>query len=87
MNAVSTSVNAQNDHSLTRSRMAPDTIDAAVATKSIWKNQADIDACPLATISSMRPVAPSNSAASAPVGPWSSWNLPTMSPTSRYMRL
>ena len=42
MKAVKTRVNAKNDHSLMRSAMAPDTMDAAVATKTIWKNQSDI---------------------------------------------
>ena len=69
MNAVRTSVNAQNAQSLTRSRMAPETIDAVVATKSIWKSQADIVECPLPRTSAMRPVAPSNSSTSASVGP------------------
>ena len=87
MNAVSTRVNAQNAHNLTRSRMAPETIDAAVATKSIWKNQSDIEECPRPTTSSIRPVRPSNSAASASVGPWRNWNAPMMPSTSTYMRL
>ena len=69
MNAVRTSVNAQNAQSFTRSRMAPETIDAVVATKSIWKSQADMVECPLPRTSAMRPVAPSNSSVSASVGP------------------
>ena len=40
-----------------------------VATKSIWKSQADIVECPLPRTSAMRPVAPSNSSTSASVGP------------------
>ena len=32
----------KNDHSLTRSARAPETIEAVVATKTIWKNQSDI---------------------------------------------
>ncbi len=42
MTAVSTRVKAKNGHSLTRSASAPETMDAAVATKTIWKNQSDI---------------------------------------------
>ena len=80
-------MNAQNAHNLTRSRMAPETIDAAVATKSIWKNQLDITECPVPTTSSMRPVAPSNRVISASEGPWRNWNVPTMPSTSTYMRL
>ena len=69
MTAVRTTVNAQNAQSLIRSRIAPETMEAVVATKSIWKSQADIVECPLPRTSAMRPVAPSNSDASAPVGP------------------
>ena len=42
MMAVSTVMKAKNDHSLTRSASVPDTMDAAVATKTFWKNQSDI---------------------------------------------
>ena len=42
MIAVRTRVNRKNDHIFTRSASAPDTMDAAVATKTIWKNQSDI---------------------------------------------
>ena len=42
MNAVRASVNAKNAHILILSAMAPDTIKAAVATKTIWKNQSDM---------------------------------------------
>ena len=42
MTPVSMSVNTKNDHILTRSARAPETMDAAVATKTIWKNQSDI---------------------------------------------
>ena len=42
MTAVSSSVKRKNDHILTRSAKAPETIEAAVATKTIWKNQSDM---------------------------------------------
>ena len=42
MIAVSASVKRKNDHILTRSARAPDTMEAAVATKTIWKNQSDM---------------------------------------------
>ena len=42
MIAVRAMVNTKNDHILTRSARAPETIEAAVATKTIWKNQSDI---------------------------------------------
>ena len=32
----------KNDQSFTRSARAPDTMEAAVATNTIWKNQSDI---------------------------------------------
>ena len=44
MIAVSTRVKTKNDQSLTRSASAPETMDAAVATKTIWKNQSDMTA-------------------------------------------
>ena len=34
----------KNDQSLTRSASAPETIDPAVATNTIWKNQSDMTA-------------------------------------------
>ena len=37
-------MNRKNDHILTRSASAPDTMEAAVATNTIWKNQSDITA-------------------------------------------
>ena len=42
MIAVSTSVNTKKDHIFTRSASVPETMDAAVATNTIWKNQSDI---------------------------------------------
>ena len=42
MKAVRISVNAKNDHILMRSAMAPDTMEAAAATKTIWKYQSDM---------------------------------------------
>ena len=36
------SVNRKNGHILTRSARVPETTEAAVATKTIWKNQPDI---------------------------------------------
>ena len=44
MIAVRIAVNTKNDHILTRSARAPETIDAAVATNTIWKNQSDMTA-------------------------------------------
>ena len=43
MMAVRIAVNAKNVHNFTRSANAPETMDAAVATNTIWKNQLDID--------------------------------------------
>ena len=42
MSPVSISVTRKKDQIFTRSAMAPDTMDAAVATNTIWKNQSDI---------------------------------------------
>ena len=42
MSAVRKIVNMKNDQSLTRSDSVPDTIDAVVATNTIWNNQMDI---------------------------------------------
>ena len=42
MTAVSTAVKTRKDQSLTRSASAPETMEAVVATKVIWKNQLDI---------------------------------------------
>ena len=42
MIAVSTATNTRKDHSLTLSARVPETIDAVVATKTIWKNQSDM---------------------------------------------
>ena len=39
---VSTAVKTKKDHSFTRSANVPETIDAVVATKTIWKNQSDM---------------------------------------------
>ena len=44
MKAVRIRVNRKKHHILIRSAMAPDTIDAAVATNTIWKNQSDMTA-------------------------------------------
>ena len=35
-------MNTKKDQSFTRSARVPDTMDAVVATKTIWKNQSDI---------------------------------------------
>ena len=35
-------MNRKNGHIFTRSASAPDTMEAAVATNTIWKNQSDI---------------------------------------------
>ena len=40
--AVSTEVKMKNGNSLTRSASEPETMEAAVATNTIWKNQSDI---------------------------------------------
>ena len=40
--AVKMVVKTRKDHSFTRSARAPDTTEAAVATKTIWKNQSDM---------------------------------------------
>ncbi len=42
--AVRTTVKIRNGQSLTRSATVPETIEAAVATKTIWKNQSDCEA-------------------------------------------
>ena len=39
--AVSTATKPRNGHSLIRSARVPETIEAVVATKTIWKNQSD----------------------------------------------
>ena len=59
------------DHILTRSANAPDTIEAAVATKTIWKNQSDITAYPLAITAACvsASACPPSSAASSGDGP------------------
>ena len=69
MNAVNTRVNAKNDHILMRSAMAPDTMEAAVATNTIWKNQSDITAYPLSTTLPTALRSPSSRAFSALDGP------------------
>ena len=42
MIAVSTRTKMKKDHIFTRSARAPETMEAAVATKTIWKNQSDM---------------------------------------------
>ena len=42
MTAVSTAINTKNDQSFTLSARAPETIEAVVATNTIWKNQSDM---------------------------------------------
>ena len=44
MTAVSPPTKTKKVQSLTRSASAPETIEAVVATKTIWKNQSDITA-------------------------------------------
>ena len=61
MIAVSTVMNSRKDQSFTRSARAPETMEAVVATNTIWKNQSDIVALPFATTA-----APALSAPSAP---------------------
>jgi len=41
MKAVRTAVKSRKGSSLTRSATVPETIEAAVATNTIWKNQSD----------------------------------------------
>ena len=40
--AVNTATKAKNVHSFTRSASVPETMDATVATNTIWKNQPDM---------------------------------------------
>ncbi len=47
MTAVRTMVKIRNGHSFILSATVPETIEAAVATKTIWKNQSDWLAYPL----------------------------------------
>ena len=74
-----------------RSAMAPDTIDAAVATKTIWKNQSDMVACPPATTpvtaSAAASASPPTRATSPADGPWRSLNEPMSPPKSTPKRL
>ena len=42
MKAVIKRVNRKKLHIFTRSAMAPEMMEAVVATKTIWKNQSDI---------------------------------------------
>ena len=42
MMALKNTTKIKNGHTLIRSAKVPETIDAAVATKTIWKNQSDI---------------------------------------------
>ena len=60
---------SRNAHSFTRSAMAPDTIEAVVATKTIWKNQSDIVAWPALITLAVVSRAPVIRAISSPVGP------------------
>ena len=41
MRPVRSAVKMKNGHRRTRSATVPETIDAAVATNTIWKNQSD----------------------------------------------
>ncbi len=51
MTAVSTATKTKKGPIRERSATAPETIDAAVATNTIWKNQSDAEAYPLAVAS------------------------------------
>ena len=42
MTAVRTAMKRKKDQSFTRSASVPETIEAVVATNTIWKNQSDI---------------------------------------------
>ncbi len=44
MTPVSTTTKMRNGQTLMRSASVPETIEAAVATKTIWKNQSDMEA-------------------------------------------
>ena len=56
------------DHIRARSARAPETIDAVVATKTIWKNQSDIAEYDVATTADAVS-SPSRSATSSADGP------------------
>ena len=66
MIAVSTAMKTKNDHSLIRSARAPETIEAVVATNTIWKNQPDMAAWPVSTTAAPSPP-PSSATSSAEV--------------------
>ena len=67
----------KNDQSLTLSASAPETMDAAVATKTIWKNQSDMVEYPSATTSAAASSVPFTSETSSAVGPYASVKVPT----------
>ena len=69
MSAVSTSVKMKNDHILTRSASAPDTMEAAVATNTIWKNQSDMTAWLLPSTTAATLPSPASRATSSADGP------------------
>ena len=56
-------------HILTRSARAPETMDAVVATNTIWKNQSDITEYPLSTTAPSADSSPLRRAISSPDGP------------------
>ena len=62
-------MNSRNDHSLTRSAMAPEIMEAVVATNTIWKNQSDITEYPFSVTAAFALSSPANRASSASDGP------------------
>ena len=82
MRAVRTNVNAKNAHSFTRSASVPETMEAAVATKTIWKNQSDIVELPCSTTAAAACSSPASRASSSGVEPWNSVKLPIRLPVS-----
>ena len=90
MIAVSSSVNRKKDHILTRSASAPETMDAAVATKTIWKNQSDMTECPAPSSSTAAnaPSFPLSRSTSSPEGTYMNPGVPMTPPRlSPYIRL
>ena len=74
-------------HRFTRSASVPDTIDAVVATKTIWKNQSDIVELPLSITADFAPSSPASRESSSAEGPYRNCRVPTHCPTSTYIRL
>ena len=75
------------DQSLTRSARAPDTIEAVVATKVIWKNQLDISEYPLPMTAAALSASPPRKAISSADASNSGVIDPIQPLTSTYIRL